>query len=169
MSLVNDIIKIKFIESGYLPDYPYHLISDNEMLDAFISPSENSNDYNQGYMFDMYPIDDSWSDELKSAYNNLIKSFKSEIDNYKSDNSNNTISDRLYSYMLGSVIGPNSDKRDIHDLLVLLGYDNIDDIFTQKAAERCLSISSDMYTNSPSMFGELYVIQVLRRLNALSN
>lgn len=33
---IHDIIKIEYIRQGYLPDYPYHLISDKEMFDAFI-------------------------------------------------------------------------------------------------------------------------------------
>ena len=36
MSLIHDIIKIKYSKLGYLPSYPYHLISDKEMFDAFI-------------------------------------------------------------------------------------------------------------------------------------
>lgn len=33
---MHDIIKIEYIRQGYLPDYPYHLISDVEMFDAFL-------------------------------------------------------------------------------------------------------------------------------------
>lgn len=33
---IHDIIKIEYIRQGYLPDYPYHLISDKEMFDAFL-------------------------------------------------------------------------------------------------------------------------------------
>ena len=35
--LVHDLIKIKLVRAGYLPNYPYHLISDKEMCEAFIS------------------------------------------------------------------------------------------------------------------------------------
>ena len=41
MSLIHDIIKIKYINLGYLPNYPYHMISDREMFDAFIDLSSN--------------------------------------------------------------------------------------------------------------------------------
>ena len=34
--LIHDVIKIRMIDLGYLPDYPYHLISDFEMCNAFI-------------------------------------------------------------------------------------------------------------------------------------
>ena len=37
MSFVHDVIKIKYAREGYLPDLPYHLISDEEMCDAFIN------------------------------------------------------------------------------------------------------------------------------------
>lgn len=33
---IHDIIKIEYIRQGYLPDFPYHLISDEEMFDAFL-------------------------------------------------------------------------------------------------------------------------------------
>lgn len=33
---IHDTIKIEYIRQGYLPDFPYHLISDREMFDAFI-------------------------------------------------------------------------------------------------------------------------------------
>lgn len=41
MSLVHDLIKIKYVREGYLPNYPYHLISDSEMCDAFINNELN--------------------------------------------------------------------------------------------------------------------------------
>lgn len=34
--LTHDIIKIQYSREGYLPDYPYHMISDREMFNAFI-------------------------------------------------------------------------------------------------------------------------------------
>ena len=35
--MIHDIIKINLSRGGYLPDYPPHLISDEEMCHAFIS------------------------------------------------------------------------------------------------------------------------------------
>lgn len=40
MTFIHDIIKIKYIREGYLPDYPPHLISDEEMCDAFLKYPE---------------------------------------------------------------------------------------------------------------------------------
>ena len=36
MSYIHDIIKIKYVREGWLPNWPYHLISDQEMCDAFL-------------------------------------------------------------------------------------------------------------------------------------
>lgn len=36
MSYIHDIIKILYVREGYLPNYPYHLISDGEMAYAFL-------------------------------------------------------------------------------------------------------------------------------------
>ena len=33
---IHDIIKIEYVRQGYLPNYPYHLISDEEMCNAFL-------------------------------------------------------------------------------------------------------------------------------------
>lgn len=38
---IHDLIKMEYVRQGYLPNYPYHLISDSEMFDAFL----NVNDY----------------------------------------------------------------------------------------------------------------------------
>ena len=34
--LVHDVIKIRLVEDGYLPNYPYHMMSDREMIAAFM-------------------------------------------------------------------------------------------------------------------------------------
>ena len=49
MELTRDIIKIQMVTQGFLPNYPYHLISDNEMCDAFIQ----------------YPSDENMTDDEK--------------------------------------------------------------------------------------------------------
>ena len=61
MSLLHDIIKIKYTRLGYLPNYPYHLISDEEMFNAFIdldseSASGSGSPSTEAYFFeDYYP------------------------------------------------------------------------------------------------------------------
>src|SRR5574343_441788 len=36
LMFIHDIIKMEYVRQGYLPNFPYHLISDQEMFDAFI-------------------------------------------------------------------------------------------------------------------------------------
>ena len=61
MSLIHDTIKIKFIKAGYLPNYPYHMISDSEMCDAFLHNEAASGEDTQlaGFFVDMYPCPDT--------------------------------------------------------------------------------------------------------------
>lgn len=181
MSLTHDIIKMKYVEEGYLPNYPFHMISDSEMCDAFLKGTRSTADADvyeidssaPSYFLDTYPcIDES----LRSAYQSLINTILYHIDLLKlSTEAEYVLPDWIYSYMLGVVIGPNSSIPDIHDLLVLLGRDNIDDIFTLDAASACLRIStrwvarlvstSDAH-RSPTFFGEPHIIKHLRLAEA---
>ena len=73
MTFIHNNIKIKYVNLGYLPNWPYHLISDEEMFDAFMSNvvidksecryDETSKSYvgsklesGQGFFFDNYPL-----------------------------------------------------------------------------------------------------------------
>lgn len=165
MSFIHDVIKRQYVYEGYLPNYPYHLISDKEMFDAFMGDG--------GYFSTNYPESFVSSDStLLNAYNQLKSNISTYIDNYLSDPTNIAIPDWVYSYMMGVVISPTSNTRDIHDLLVLMGEDNLDDIFTVQASLTCLSISKEwinklpMSDRVPTMFGEPHVIKSLR-LNPL--
>ena len=63
-NIVHDLIKMKYVNEGYLPNWPYHLISDDEMCDAFMRFDQDINDkglpdgpyYYKGYFFLMYPL-----------------------------------------------------------------------------------------------------------------
>lgn len=148
--LIHNLIKMKLIDEGYLPNYPYHLISDKEMCDAFIG-RELSNDgiatYRlNGYFIDNYPIyhTEIISDNLTKSYENLVLSIYCHLQLYllyKADNKVYEIPDWVYSYMLGAVISINSDKKDIHDLIYPLGVDNIDDDFNQESMVACNMVS----------------------------
>lgn len=167
--LTHDIIKIMYVNLGYLPDLPYHLISDEEMFDAFIFADIN-------YFADNYPVPrgmDAQYNELKFAIvyhiNHYIANQASAI-----SSSTYTVPDWVYSYMLGAVVGPASPELDRHDLFVLLGMDNMDDEFTD-------AIYAEIYNKSerwtyklplaerehrpPTMFGEPHVIKSLRLLS----
>lgn len=82
------------------------------------------------------------------------------------------IPDWIYSYMLGIVVGPNSNIKDRHDLLVLLGTDNIDDEIDAVSVVKCYN-TSKAWLNSissgrkdcPTIFGEPHVIKALRLNN----
>lgn len=166
MSLVHDIIKIQLVREGYLPNYPYHLISDEEMCDAFLNDSGTS------YFDYYYPC---VNNDLLDAYQELKSQMYYHIHLLKSSISEYVLPDWVYSYMLRSVISVHSDKADIHDMLVLMGMDNMDDIFTASVSARCYEISSSWVQKysadtrehrPPSMFGELHVIKSLRIDNA---
>ena len=72
MSLIHDAIKIKYIELGYLPDTPYHLISDAEMCDAFLHRDTEG-----------YSVFDKTSQS--TLYNNDIKVSGYFVDTYNLD------------------------------------------------------------------------------------
>lgn len=180
MSFTKDLVKIHLINEGYLPNYPYHLISDEEMCDAFINEDE-------GYFFDEYPLL-SDKEETSNAYKdlvNVIKYFIAELKLSKQDSYE--LPNWIYSYMLGRVISVNSDILDIHDLIYPLGVDNIEDIFDARCEDRCLEISKlqvsvmetyklkdssgnyilgadgDPLTNRPpTIFGEPHIIKYIR-------
>lgn len=231
---IHDIIKIEYIRQGYLPDYPYHLISDKEMFDAFIcdeiivskddalkikqgdsslweSPKKyvtlHGLSYFEFIVYDdkeallirgskdklsqfrdilgivtecklseecyfavNYPLPEGLDDE----YNNLVSSISYHISAYfemLERGEEAVLPDWVYSYMNGSVIGPNSPQLDIHDLLVMINLDNIDDKFTLSAQLSCLEISkkwvdklppSKNVMRPPTMYGEPHVIKSLR-------
>lgn len=204
-SAVHKVTKIRLSQLGYLPDIPYHLISDAEMIDAFINGDRVYGsgeadsaivvrlDNLTGYFADMYPCPSS---ELTEAYNELIAGIVNILDAYKLSIGYPTslsgdivfltdvIPNWIYSYMLGEVVGPNSNTKDIHDCLVMLDLDNLDDEFTSEASEACLVISKQWIQKLPSesitaqssdgttetvtwdrpatMFGEPHVIKSLR-------
>ena len=183
--LVHDIIKIKYVKMGFIQkNYPYHLISDEEMFNAFI-------DLDTGFtssvldpsvhFFDIYypnPFSNSDSSfkPYSDAYNDLTEDIKRYIRSYlthyeESDASDYQIPDWVYTYMLGEVIYQQSEYLDIQDTLDLLGCANIDNKFTQEACIKCYTISSNYVSSlttglrQPTVFGEPHVIKRLRMGN----
>ena len=164
--LIHDIIKIRYVMEGYLPDYPYHLISDDEMFDAFF--------YNDTNYFDInYPCPNA---EFLEKYQNLKIWIDYHINKFRKTQNASKLSERytlpnwVYSYMIGAVIGPKSQVDDRHDLFVLLHLDNIEDEFTDEIYNAIYKVS-EMWTfklNSaermvrpPTMFGEPHVLKSL--------
>lgn len=165
--LVDDIVKMNLVREGYLPNYPYHLISDNEMIDAFMLVDEEGN--LSGYFADHYP-NDNLPQELRDEYVKLVEGIQYHLNRHRVD-SEYVIPDWVYSYMVGSCVGPDSDTLDKHDLFVLLNLDNVDDEFTSDIHQSCYDISKDWIRKlnpsvqdhrPPTMFGEPHVIKSLR-------
>lgn len=165
--LVHDIIKMNFVREGYLPNHPYHLISDNEMIDAFIHIDSAGN--KSGYFVDYYPSDELQG-QLLTTYNNLVESIVYHLEQYKSDSSY-VIPDWVYSYMVGSCVGPQSSTLDKHDLFVLLNLDNTDDEFNTEIYKSCYETSKEWIRKlnptiqdhrPPTLFGEPHVVKSLR-------
>lgn len=162
--LVHDIIKIRLSEEGFLPDFPYHLISDQEMVDAFM--------YNDENMFDVYyPCP---AESLTDVYNTLRSFIGSCLSNYLEHGTR--IPDWVYSYMLGQVVNVESSQKDIHDVLVLLNMDNLYDEFDvpiYKAIYEvsCKALGSTVHKDTEvgsnnyrpaTIFAEPHIIKYLR-------
>ena len=274
---LHNILKIQYVNQGYLPDLPYHLISERELFNAFFSYKPiigtiaevqlDSGTKEQivgvvdienpsGFLIDTYPciygetvlykytesgIEKSYT--VADAYHDLLVRIAFIIENYlnymdikhsaghvvEGDvNMNGTldindiwlirrviagldslseaqfiiadvnkdgiislkdvlrlrqlyspsyfatelIPDWVYSYMLGIVVGSNSNIKDRHDLLALLGTDNIDDEIDAVSVVKCYK-TSKAWLNSissgrkdcPTIFGEPHVIKALRLNN----
>lgn len=230
MSLIHDVIKMNMVRRGYLPNYPYHLISDTEMFDAFLSKHVDANSSEvhwSGSFMEVYPC---LSDNLYNEYEELReammyhieqhlvypKKYKGKVTyryelpksselnemfgennvdgvlysivhenirvrydantcSWKDTYDDGNVPDWVYSYMLGSTIGPLSDVQDIQDLATLLNLDTTNSSFDFSLSSCCLDISkkwvsklSDGKDNHrpPTMFGEPHVIKQLRILQS---
>ena len=186
MSLIHDIIKIKYSKLGYLPGYPYHLISDEEMLNAFINRKADDKEH---FFEDNYPNPFLEQDliykklspqgevisevSLKEEYEKLKSYILSTINTYLEYKGTEVeslykIPDWVYSYMLGEVVYNSSQYLDIYDTLSLLGANNIDNKFTNQSCALCYETSLKYISTltsglrPPTVFGEPHVIKQLR-------
>lgn len=160
-----DTIKIKYIQTGYLPDWPYHLISDSEMLDAFIVNSSN-------FFDDNYSI--STTDEsLQELHNTLKADILYFVNEAKAQNNLSVLPSWVVSYMLGAVVSETSDLKDIDDLIALSNLKEdvpagqFNDILYRSNAkisrEWIAKLPSAKKEHRPiSIFGEPHVIKSLR-------
>lgn len=176
---VHDLIKIKFSREGYLPNYPYHLISDEEMCNAFLPYEYDDDDPTSGYedsmnaelnyFRDMYPL---VHPQLLDEYKTLVAEIAYHLNELKVSNDDQYVMpDWVYSYMLDSVITVDSDQRDKHDLFIMLGTDNLEDEFDYDCCRACYAESeycikklpvSRREHRPPTIFGEPHVIKSLR-------
>ena len=156
---IHDILKIKYIEQGYLPNHPYRMITDEEMFDAFLRPD--------GYFGMNYPC---VNPELQDQYDELVSAIKITIQQYLETGVE--IPSWVYSYMIGSVISVNADQLDLEYLCDLLNVETPPQ-FDAELAEMCYDVSKDWIRKLPSkyvtrpasVFGELHVIKSLRLKN----
>lgn len=185
---IHDVIKIRYIDQGYLPNYPYHLISDEDMFEAFrkleYSQDATGDTFSpsfEGFFWVNYSNPDEADLELSTAHAKLVTAIQYHIDQYLETKGAYSIPDWVYSYMLGAVIGPTSDIKDIHDLILPLGTDNVDDVFDAASAKACLKESKEWIRRKllaqtvtiestgavidlrpPTMFGEPHVVKSIR-------
>lgn len=167
--LVHDILKIKYVNLGYIcKNYPYHLISDEEMFNAFIDLgndkfNEKTTIINRDVrFFDMYyPNPFEAGDvyykrnakgevieeiDIYAEYGKLKAYIISAINAYLShigtpEESKYIIPNWIYTYMLGEVVYEQSDYLDKEDTLALLGCSNLDNEFTKEACMNCYKTS----------------------------
>lgn len=188
MSLVHDIIKIKYSKLGYLPSYPYHLISDEEMFNAFINLTGEEDDVDR-FFEDNYPnpfaeedlhykklnpqgeviSDVSLSGEYEKLKSYIIKTILAYLEHKGTELASlYAIPDWIYTYMLGEVIYNNSEYLDIFDALALLGANNNDNKFTNQSCALCYATSLKYISTltsgirPPTVFSEPHVIKQLR-------
>lgn len=207
--LVHDVIKIKYVTEGYITkNYPPHLISDLEMMEGFLSLSDDYDDnvdeddpipsymtdYMSGFYIDNYvqpmlkqfestDIDEMTDDEYDVFMSmwDIAMYILERYDEIYAGVEEGTVDTNLaeifdawiYSYMLGEVIGPESEDADKHDVFVLLDMDNLYDVFTVEIAKECLNVSTKWLKKSTETsrpagcFAEPHVIKSLRLDNIL--
>lgn len=160
-----DTIKIKYIQSGYLPDWPYHLISDEEMLNAFIVNNDN-------FFDDNYRIESSDEDILE-AFELLRRDIMYYVDMAKEKKDIKLIPNWVFSYMVGAVISSTSSLKEIDDLIALSNMTESVPAgqLTDEMYRSNMKISADWISKLPTMkrehrpvtmFGEPHVIKSLR-------
>lgn len=180
--MIHDIIKINLSREGYLPDYPPHLISDEEMCHAFISHKST----NRGiidWFHSNYPVPERFvigattdADPHKvysdDAYHALEAEIYDTVQEFIADTDpDKKLPDWIYAYMMGVVVGPYSDVEDRHNMLALMGLDNKDDELTPEVYRACYRVSklwlsksnsTDRHPHVPTIYIEPHVVKYYR-------
>ena len=142
-----------------MPNYPPHLISNEEMCEAFLTNPvkyqqalnkalEDGSDapYEISYFKHVYRlVNRSMEDEyevLMNAFRYHIARFLTSVESFYSD-----LPDWVYSYMMGHVIANSSSAEDRHYFLTGINRDNIDDIMTSESQEACYEVSKRYINN----------------------
>lgn len=114
---VYDIIKSMYSMYGFLPNLPYHLISDKEMFDAFMYNTVNYFGYYYPNMLHDTVLGDTPYNDLKTA---ICYHIDKAVETGASENPY-IPPDWVISYMLGVPISKRSDLRETSYLNGLLG------------------------------------------------
>ena len=194
--MIHDILKIKYVNLGYLKkNYPYHLISDEEMFNAFIdvgtgftsslidpevrffdiyypNPFSPGDEYRRtNSAGDVIEVIDIYA-EYQRLKDYIATSIKTYLQYYGTpEEADHKLPDWIYTYMLGEVVYNQSEYLDIQDTLTLLGCSNIDNEFTKQACAACYATSLKYISTlkvglrPPTVFGEPHVIKQLRLEN----
>lgn len=173
---IHDSIKRLYSNMGYLPGYPYYMISDDEMFDAFLREDGFFNDnypcpYAEPYPNTPFPPEEGPVPTMYDEYIKLRDYIATTIGQYQSGELE-TIPDWIYSYMLGNCIGIRSDIADLYYLNDLFRKDTTKGVpeFDETTATECFKVSyawlkkqpTQTSQRPPSMFGELHVVKSLR-------
>lgn len=158
---LHDVIKIQYSNMGYLPGIPYYLISDYEMMEAFLKEDGFFNEY--------YPCP---CEDLRGPYEELKWVINISLATSIGDGGLTKIPDWVYSYMLMVPTTYQSPEADIADLYELLNMDSASALceFDEDVAHACYEVSSRWIDKiqhkidwrPPTMFGEAHVIKSLR-------
>ncbi len=161
-NIAKNYIKMRYVYEGYLPNTPYHLISDSEMCDAFLSPDPEVPCYFNDYYYLQNP-------DMQESYDYLIKKLRQHLNTKKADPESYVLPDWVYSYMMGVVIGPMSPEEDRRDLLNLLNTPNIGNEFRADTEIDCHRVSEMWLLRQQApqdepvtIFGAPHVIKSLR-------
>lgn len=148
-----DIIKILLSDEGYLPDYPPHLIGDDEMCKAFLAPKGEDAEFQ--YFVDNYYLADGLGNDNKmtDAYKTLQTAIRYHLCRASTsvEEFNIPIPNWVQAYMFGAVVSHNSSQQDKHWMLTQMNEDNIDDVITPQIQSDILDASYNIirqYDNS---------------------
>ena len=168
---LHDIIKIRYVREGYLPNHPYHMISDDDMFNAFMPETAD------GFFSYYYPQPDNAT--LQGRYETLVNSIKYHIAMKKAA-PDYTLPAFVYTYMLGAAVGIHSGDKYIHDIITPLGAGNLDDEYTEQAmfavyaeskyyldrvqTDKTVEYNGDtVHLRPPTIYGEPHVVKSIRQ------
>lgn len=165
-----DVAKIRMINDGYLMNYPYHMISNIEMCDAFLKADGH------GAFYSLFPLLDQ---TLSPVYDTLVATISYYLDQLRADDTY-VLPNWVMSYLLGATISVMSDAYDIGDLATGLNVTLDDDsTFNADLENACYEASQlwlqksgihqtvvyqgqTIYLRPPTIFGEPHVIKYFR-------